>query len=259
MEKKSFLALLALLMVGLMLCVAYWTFVAVGYQITGSTMVVPNISVVSVTVVGRVSEIIFLLLFAFFTLMIISAVVDSFFPEKRRVVILATVCLALVAIGTSAYTIAVIVMRYLRTEVSTEVMDVSGPVLTGVSFVFSVVLTLSWLLAWRVVESKRDSEIARVSEMRRNALWFFCGSAGLAAVFLACFVISLLELTLDYFRYHNATVALEASSRILTVVAVLVYVGMAVIGSARGRSETQSEPPQYVPLYDSEIPTIYEI
>ena len=250
-EKKQFLALLLVVVVGSSIAASYWTLVSTGFQNIGFSPDVPNVSLVAVNILGRVASVIFLLLFALFTWMLISAVVESFFPERRKLSIFAMVCLVLVALGTAAYSIAMIVIQS-KLQWSLTI-DASAPLLAGVSLLFSSVLALMCLLAWRLVDTKR-------AEMRRNAILFFAGSSFLAAVFLVSFIVSLLELTVDYFKYNEAATGLNIASTIFTVLAVLGYTGAAVIGAMLGKSKREEAKTEgYVPLKEpDQVPARYK-
>ena len=250
-EKKLFLALLLAVVVGSSIAFSYWILVSTGCQNIGFSPGVPNVPLVAVTILGRVASVGFLLLFTLFSWMVISAIVESFFPERRKLSIVSLICLVLVACGTAAYSIAMIVMQS-KLQWSLTI-DASGPLLEGVAFLFSAVLALMWLLAWRLLDAER-------AKMRRNAIFFFAGSSFLAVLFLASFLLSLLELTVDYFKYNQAATVLNIASTVLTVLAVLGYTGAAVIGDARGkRRETESggyvhlEEPDQVPARYSDF------
>ena len=258
-EKKLFLALLIAVIIAASISTAYWILVSTGYQNIGFSSMVPNVSLVTVNILGRVASVIFLLLFALFTWLLISAMVESFFPERHKLSVMMTVCLVLIALGTAAYSIAMVIIHFQAQVQETLTVDATGPLLAGVSFVFSALLALLWLLAWRLVVTKKTND-ANFTEMRRNAIVFFAGSSLLAALFLASFVVSLLELAVDYFKYNEAATGLNIASTILTVLAVLGYTGTAVIGAMLGKSKSKEAKSQgYVPLKEpDQVPARYK-
>jgi len=232
-EKKPFLALLAMVIVGASVATAYWMLVSMGHQDIGHSAEVPNVSLVTVNILGRVTNVAFLLVFALFTWMVIVAVVETFFHEQRKLnVNLALVCLVVVALGTVVYSIAMIVIQSFLQQSLT--IDASGPLLAGVSFLFSAVLTVMWLVVWRLVETKKANEPG-FAKMRRQVILFLAGSTALSCCFLVFFVVATLELTVDYFKYEEAARGLNIASVVLSVLAILGYVAMSVISASRGR------------------------
>ena len=131
----------------------------------------------------------------------------------------------------TAYSVTMAVLSSMPTEFF--LVDASGPVLAGVSFVFGAVVAGMWVVAWRLIGKKETAE-ARDAEMRRNAVVLFAGSAVLAAVFLSLLVVSILYLVVDYERFFWARFGLQTTGHVLTIVAVLSYIGVAVGGAVRG-------------------------
>ena len=253
-EKKPFLALLLVLMVACGLAVAYWALIGTGSQFFFVDFRVSSVKYFVVRIIGRVSSVLFLALFALFTWLLISAVFESFFPEKRKLAVLAAVVLAVILLGVCAYVVAVAVLTAPFEDPGPDdrfMIDASDPVIAGVLFLFSGVLALSWFVALRLVGRSKDEMTA----MRRNATIFFSASAVLAAVFFTWFLIESLELGVDYFLFHDAARGLEVASLILTVFAVLGYVGMAVIGTSKNKDAKAG----YVPLTsgESDVPARY--
>ena len=256
-EKKPFLALLVVVEVGSSFALCYWTLVSTGSQVFGRDPEVANVQSHIVEILGRISSVMFLLLFALFTWILISAIFESFFPEKRNLSFTAAAILGLLALGTSAYAIT---MAVVHSQIQNSLtVDASGPLLAGISFLFSAVLALLWFSAWRLVVTKKTND-ANFTEMRRNAFMFFACSSLLAAVFLVSFVVSLLELTVDYFKYNDAATGLSIASTILTVLAVLGYTGAAVVGAARSQSKSKEAKGEgYVPLKEpDQVPARYK-
>lgn len=110
-----------------------------------------------------------------------------------------------------------------------------------------------WALAWWVVETKQKGAPG-FSEMRRNSVAFFAASAVLTACFLSWFIVALLELTVDYYKYRDAARGLEVASVVL-VLSVLAYTAAAVI--AAGRDESADKAAGYVPFGDATAPARY--
>ena len=237
-EKKSFLGLLAVLGIGVAVGLCFYTFVATGYQELGFSPRVPDVPKVAVNVLGRIVQIVFVLLFALFTWVLIGAILETFYPEKRGLHLVTNVMLAAVSAIVSVYTIAMTVVHSLRTE--TLVIDASVPLLAGVSFIFGAALTSMWLLAWRLVVSEKSGK-SSAEKMQRNAAVFFAGSLLLSVLFLAKFVVSLLSLLVDFYRFEMPLLILELVCHVLMVAAVLGYVGAAVIGARKSKTHLQLE------------------
>ena len=67
--------------------------------------------------------------------------------------------------------------------------------------------------------------------------------------FLASFILSMLSLLADYDRYHDAYVVLQIVCHVLTVLAILGYVGIIVIGTFQSKSQASTNKSAgYVPL-----------
>ncbi len=195
-----------------------------------------------------------LLLLSFFTRLLLAAVVDTVFPERKKLSFAVAVALVVVALGAIAYSIAITVIHsQLQARL---IVDASGPLIPGVSFLFSAALTAMWAVAWRLVETKQKG-MPGFSEMRRNAVVFFAGSALLTVCFLSWFIVALLELTVDYYKYRTTTRALEVTSLVLTVLAILAYTGTAVIAAGREQSKSTEKAAGCVPLDDSAVPMQY--
>ena len=159
----------------------------------------------------------------------------DFYPEKYGLHFVATIALVTVSAIVALYTIAMTVVHYLPTEAL--VIDASVPLLSGVSFIFGAFLASMWLLA--VVSENSGNSSAQ--KMQRNAALFFAGSLLLSVLFLAKFVVSLLSLLVDFYRFEMLLLILEIVCHVLMVAAVLGYVGAAVIGAKRSKSSSQSE------------------
>ena len=63
-EKKPFVALLAMLAVAVAVGACYWAFLGMGYQVFGRDLTIPNVPVTAVLVVGHLSAIVLLLVFS---------------------------------------------------------------------------------------------------------------------------------------------------------------------------------------------------
>ncbi len=252
-DKKRFLAMLGVLVLGVAVGVAYWTLISIGYQMFELDATLSRVSARTVDILGRVSSLMFLLLLSLLTWMLLAAVLDVMFPERKRLSFAVAAALLVMAIGTVAYSIAMIVIHARLQVTGSFVVDVSGPLITGVSFLFSAALTAMWGVAWRLVETKQKG-MAGFAEMRRNAVIFFAGSAVLTACFFTWFLVALLELTVDYYKYREASRGLEVTSVVLIVLAVLAYTGSAVIAAGRRNSDKAAG---YVPLEDSNAPARY--
>ncbi len=135
-------------------------------------------------------------------------------------------------------------------------IDASGPLIPGVSFLFSAALTAMWAAAWWLVQTKQKGGPG-FGEMRRNAVVFCAGSALLTACFMSWFIVALLELLVDYDKYQAAARGLEVTSLVLTVLAILAYTGTAVIAAGRGQDEITEKAAGYVPLDDTTAPARY--
>ncbi len=242
-EKKSFLALLAVVAVGAAVGVARWTLVSTGYVDIPSAGHGPIVALNSVDILGHVASLMFLLLLSLFAWILLAAVIAVAFEEQKKLSLAVGVALAVIAMGTISYSIA---MTVIGSQPQADfVVNASGPLIPGVSFLFCTSLTAMWAVAWRLVE-KKHKDGPGFSEMRRNAIVFLAGSAVLAACFLSWSVVALLELVADYYKYHGAARGLEVTSLVLTVLAVLAYTGSAVIAATR----VQGKNAEYVPLHD---------
>ncbi len=197
----------------------------------------------------------FLILLALFTWLLLAAVISTVFPEREKLSFVVAIILSLMVVATVSYAVAMAVIHSRPSRASLPV-DASGPVITGVSFLFSAALTAMWGIAWRLVETKQNGAPG-FSEMRRNAMVFFAGSAVLTACFLSWFVVALLELTVDYYKYRDVSLGLGVTSLMLTVLAVLAYSGKAVIAAGRGQGKSSGKSAGYVPLDDSTAPARY--
>ena len=136
----------------------------------------------------------------------------------------------------------------------------SAAVLPGISLVFAVLLAVLWLVAWRLVAAKKSGD-AGAGEMRRNAAVFFAGSLVLASG-VSCreCIVATLFLAVSFETYQMPLMGLNAASHGLTVVAVLSYIGTAVISAARGQKKQSSNNGGYVPLTEEEtVPQAYQI
>ncbi len=111
------------------------------------------------------------------------------FPERTKLSLALAVALVVLALGTTAYSIAMTVNRF----GATFVVDASASLIPGVSFFLSAAVTVMRALAWRLLETKKKGAPG-FSEMRRNAVIFFAGSAMLTACFLVWFIAAVLEL-----------------------------------------------------------------
>ncbi len=256
-EKKTFLAVLAMLVVVASVGAAYWIVISTGYSYVTAAPGLPLLPLKTVEILSRVSSLMFLLLLSLFTWVLLSAVMATVFPGREKLSLIVAVVLAVMALGIAAYSIAVAVLH--STLQATLIVDVTGPLIAGFSFLLCAALTAMWAVAWRVVETKYKGT-AGLGEMRRNAAVFCAGSALLAACALSWFVVALLELTVNYDAYHDAARGLEVASLVLTVLAVLLYAGAAVIAAGGlGKSDkTVDHAAGYVPLTeDSAVPAHY--
>ncbi len=67
MDKKRFLAVLVMLVIGAAIAMLYWTLVSTGYQDIGVSKQLPRVSAITVDILGRLSSLMFLLLLSLFT------------------------------------------------------------------------------------------------------------------------------------------------------------------------------------------------
>ena len=232
-ERKSFVLLLALLAAGTAVGVCAWTFSATGSQLVGVSPYVPGIPRAAVDALRGAMAVVILLVFAVFAVIVIQAVLDTFYPEKRRIQSAALVVFIAVTAIVACYTIA---MTVIRTLPDFFLLDVSDALQAGTLFAFSATLAVLWLLVLRLVTAKKTND-SGLAVMRRNALIFFSGSAVLAAVFLATFMVALLSLLVNFETFNTPYLVLLCVGHALAVLAILGYVGTAVISAARGVKE----------------------
>ncbi len=227
------------------------TLVSIGYsemKLAG----VAHVKLYAVKVLGRVTSLMFLLVVSLFTWLLLSAVIATAFPERKKLSLVVIAVLVVIALSTTAYSITMAVIHS-RLQ-ATLVVDVSEPLVAGVSFLFSMALTALWAAAWQLVETKRNGAPG-FAEIRRNAVILFVGSAVLMACFLVWFVLAVLELTVDYDKYRSGAQGLQVTSLMLMVLAVLAYTGAAVVAAGKSKAPKGDG---YVPLTDNkEAPIQY--
>ena len=187
-EKKAMVVLPSVLGAGAAAGVCMWTFMAMGSQVFGPSPYVSPILKVAVDVLSLAVTVVFLLLFALFAWEVIKAVLETFYPERKKVRVVAIASFISATVIAVVYVVAMTVVRTQSTE--TFVADATSPVLAVVSFAFSAALTFMRAVVWRLVVQHKAGE----AKVRRNAIIFFSGSLVLAAAFLALFVVSLLDL-----------------------------------------------------------------
>ena len=263
LEKKAFLALLALLCVSVALGACYWTFLGVGYQDIGTNPGIGSaVSLMAVQIVGGLTSIALVVVFSLFAWVVIGAVLETFYPERQRLRVVSAVAFAAVAVATTAYTLAMTVVDTMAT--GRMVVNASEQVMAGVLFGVSAVLAATWAMAYVLVGDDKK-------QMRRNAVVFLCGSSVLAAMYLAMFVVAMLSLLVDQSKYGAAQAGLQIACHVATVVAIAGYVGTPIVlatlstSKKKGRNDngdgdTTSDKAGYVPLADdnSKVPERYQ-
>lgn len=111
MDKKHFLALLGMLVLGAAVGVTYWTFISTGYVDTPVEGLGPVVPMFTVDILGRVTSLLFLLLLSLLTWLLLSAVVATVFPEQKKLSLAVALVLVAIALGTTAYSVSMIVPR----------------------------------------------------------------------------------------------------------------------------------------------------
>ena len=180
-------------------------------------------------------QVTFLIIFSGLVSVLFGAVLDTFYREKTLLQNLSLISFGIVTLVAIGYSLAMAIVHVAPQDLNKFILDVSVVLLPGVSFIFAVVLAFVWLLAWRLVSIKRSG--ARTAKMQRNAKTLFLCSLLLASVFLVQFIVSILYLTVSFETYQTPLLVLDLLSHVLTVLAVLGYVGTAVISAARGKKE----------------------
>ncbi len=145
-EKKRLLAVLAVLVAGLAVGITYWALVLTGYNDLPSAEFGPHVGLYTVEVLGRVSSLMFLLLLSLFTWLLLAAVVETVFPERKRLGLVVAATMAIIAVCAISYSITMSAIHSQFQEAL--VVDASGPMFPGVSFLFSAALTAMRAAAW---------------------------------------------------------------------------------------------------------------
>ena len=175
-EKKPFVALLAMLIVAVAVGACYWAFLGMGYQVFGRDLTIPNVPVTAVLVVGHLSAIVLLLVFSLFAWVVIAAVLDTFYPStSRRVHVASAVGFASVAVAVTAYAVAMTVLRSMPTETFT--IDATNSLIPGVSCLFAA------CLAGHVAAGVSTGGGRQARNASKRAHFLLCVGAVGAAVF----------------------------------------------------------------------------
>ena len=249
LEKKMFIGMLASLSVGAALGTTFWALRGTGYQVFGNTGTGVQVSGEVVEILGRLANLVLLLVFVLFAWVLMEAILGTFFTNSRVPSLVLLIVFVVVTVVTVAYSLTMAIYSSLATELF--LINASAQVVAAVSFFFSVVLAIMWLAAWRLLVTKRVDGVS-FDKMRRNSVVFFFGSSVLAALFLAQFVVSVLYLTVSWETYELAWLGLDVASHVLTVLAVLACVGAAVIVATRGKIAANPKTASVVPLLENE-------
>ena len=174
-EKKALIVLLCVMFLGASVGASYWSLVSVGY--TSDPSAQSGAPKTAVDVLERVMQVTLLAMFALFAWMLIGAVIETFFPDNRRLPTVSLVLFAAVTVVATAYSVTMAVLSSMPTEFF--LVDASGPVLAGVSFVFGAVVAGMWVVAWRLIGKKETARGARRGdEAQRGGAVCGIGSAG---------------------------------------------------------------------------------
>ncbi len=172
-EKKPVFVLLALLILGASVGAAHWTFVSTGYKkiaFSGTRSVGVEITV---EVLQRVSNMMFLLALTLFVWLLLSAVIETVFTHRKYVSVVIATGLAVGALATLGYPIAMTIIH--GNLQMCFIPDASGPLNSGVLFLFgAVLLPCGSCLATAGDEAKGRSRLCR-NEAQRNHLLFVLG------------------------------------------------------------------------------------
>ena len=235
-EKAPFVVLLVIVCLGTALGSCFWTFSGTGYVAVGHSEFAVNVLKVTVDIIGRLVQVVFLILFAVFAWVLIGALLATLYPKQKALPKISLAAFAVITFGAAGYSIAMAVVHAVPQSWSDFVLDASIVLLPAVSFLFSAILAIMWLIAWRLISTKSTAD-AGAAEMKRNAIIFFVGSLFLATIFLAQCVIAALYLTVSFETYQTPLLVLEVAGHVLMVLAVLGYVGTAVISAARAKRQ----------------------
>jgi hypothetical protein len=153
-EKKSFIALLGVLVVGMAIGVPFWTFLGNGYVGIGASDV-NSVPKVAVDILDRVVQVVFVLLFAMFACIMIAAALGTFYPDQTKLPKISLVAFGVATLGTVVYSMTMAIIHALAPNGMGFVVDVSNLLLPAVSVLFAVVLSVLWLLVWRMVTAEK--------------------------------------------------------------------------------------------------------
>jgi len=252
---KFQLALLVVLLPAVSLRVVFWTLKVTGYQNIGHAPQYPKVSSEAVEIMERTGTVLFAVLFAVFTYVLVHAMIKSYaLKSKRWGMLFGITCVAVTTV-IAAYSITMGIWTSSARRVF--LIDLSVILLSGMLLAFVGCLVVAFAVAVRLTKASK----AAAEESRRNAVIFLWCSVGFAGLFLIRFIIAALFLFRDYGKYLGAFVILKIACDTLTGLAVLSYVGMSVYPSIRRARKTENRT-GYIPMHEEEesgaIPKQYE-
>jgi lipoprotein signal peptidase len=180
---------------------------------------------------------------ALFTYIIFSALVQMHFAEHtKKLQVGALIVLGTLSAVTGGYGIAMVIYSSKVRDVF--VVDASMPLLSGCLLLFSAVLLTVLVLVLVKVRRGENNE-----DSLKNAK-VFVGVAGVVtAVFVARFVLSIVFLV-GTRKAGMALSVLKLLSGVMAGLAIIVYVGLAVLAVWKAQRERKANSLSYVSLID---------
>lgn len=214
-----------------------------------------SVSFIAADVVERIGGVLFFTLVTVFTTVVLQGNLETFYPERKRMVLVSSIVLGIIGLCTAGYAVAMSVVVQITGEVF--VFDASRIVISTVTCFIFALLVATFGITLHNVRSN-----GHYQAMQRNVVLFLSGCTLFLVLFLAVCLLSYLYTFVSLGTYGHSFFFLLYSSEALFLIGLCLYVFAGVYVK-----NTSLKPNGYVPLNESDhvkennvdIPTRYEL